>query len=296
MSVKFLLPDNGYLFADHDYKPWMFELQRMPFPVCALEFRAGCDLYAEGSGLIHSEKRIALSFDPHLLPPQLQALFLQCIERRLEDLPAQCIGMTSVYFGQQVWGAAVGFALMDLSCAPIPVAQVAASSDAGSLGALAQRVRDAGMVTGKGSAHGLPCDFYIVPQRARLVGQSYDQAYEALYVDSIDEVRATYEFLAAVNCANVGSQTIDAPAKLNAKRTRNGKEVFYPYKILDLLPAQAYRPGAGGASGVELRKHLRRGHPRRLGEQRGSKVLWINATTVKPWLPRQLKTVYKVRS
>lgn len=85
MSVKFLLPDNGYLFADHDYKPWMFELQRMPFPVCALEFRAGCDLYAEGSGLIHSEKRIALSFDPHLLPPQLQALFLQCIERRLED-------------------------------------------------------------------------------------------------------------------------------------------------------------------------------------------------------------------
>lgn len=295
-SVKFLLPDNGYLFAEHDYKPWMFELQRMPFPMCALEFRAGRDLYAEGSGLIHSEKRIALSFDPHALPGHLQSLFLRSIERTLQDLPANCIAMTSVYSGEATWGAAVGFALMDLSSAPIPVAEVDPARDSGSLGVLAQRVRDAGFVRGKGSVHGLPCDFYIVPQRARLVRQSPDQAYEALYVDSIDEVRATYEFLAAVNCANVGCQVIEAPAKLNAKRARNGKPLFYPYKLLDLVPDQAYRPRAGGASGIEVRKHLRRGHPRHLGPKFGNKVLWINATTVKPWLPGEVGKLYKVRS
>lgn len=292
-SVKFLLPDNGYLLADHDYKPSMFELQRMPFPLCALEFRAGRELYAESSGLHHAEKRIAVCFDPHALPPPQGAQFLRCIEARTEDLPARCIAITSVYSGAEQWGAAVGFALVDLDCAPVPVADLSLSADSGNLGAIAARVRAAGLVTGKGSVHGLPCTFHTVPQRARLVGQSLDQAVEALYVDTIDEVRVTYEFLAAINCSNVGTQTVEAPSKLNAKRQRSGKPVFFPYKILDLAPAHAY--GMVGASGIELRKHLRRGHLRQLGERFGNKVLWINATTVKAWLPGEVVTAYKVR-
>ena len=67
-SIKFFLPDNGHLFSDHDYKPSMFELQKLPFPACALEFAAGDELYVKESGMFQSTKRIALCFDPHQLP------------------------------------------------------------------------------------------------------------------------------------------------------------------------------------------------------------------------------------
>lgn len=283
-AVKFLLPDNGYLFADHDYKPSMFELQRLPFPICALEFRASQELHAKDSALIHAEKRIALSFDPRALAPELFAQFLQIIERKASDLPARSIAMTAIYEAQTTWGAGVGFALMDLDDeGPLKVKEARELMAQGQLGLLSEQALASGQLQGKPSPYGLPCTFFAIPQRARLVGQSMDDAYSALYIDVLDEVRATYEFLAAINCSNVGTAQIDAPAKLNQKRSRLGKVPFYDYKVLDLGNKDLYRPGPAGTTGVELRKHLRRGHPRRIGEGSKRRTVWVNSTTVNPW-------------
>ncbi len=281
-SVKFLLPDNGHLFADRDYRPAMFELQRLPYPLCALEFRADEQLYAQGSDLVQADKRIALCFDPHKLPPYLAKLLDGLLLGGLGALPERCVAITSVYFGNGVWGAAVGIVVVDLDGdEPIQLsdeAQVLAAT--GGRGPMTLNI--AAQVRGTPSKHALPTTFYTFPERSRLVGLTNDAAYEALYIDTLDEVGVVYEFLAAINCANVDTSDVAAPAKLNAKRARNGRVPFYAYKVLDLAPSSGHdpaHPGAGGGHGSP-RTHLRRGHLRRLGERSNNKVLWINASVV----------------
>lgn len=78
-----------------------------------------------------------------------------------------------------------------------------------------------------------------------------DGAYEARYIDTLAEVRAAYEFLAAINSAQVWTYDVPAPAKLNDKRRRNGKVPFSPYKVLDLC-CNRWRHPNGGAAGYGL--------------------------------------------
>lgn len=293
-AVKFLLPDNGMLFAEHDYKPAMFELQRLPYPICVVEFKANEELYAEGSGLHRSDKRIALCFDPHQLDDQMSALLAKSIRKPLSALPSRCLFITTIYDAKEedAWCPAMGFASLNLDeDKPIPLNS---PPEAGPpLIDFAEQLKD--QVRGLPSKHGLPCSFYPDPLRAAMVGHSVDEALRSLYLDTLDEIRVVFEFLAALNCTNVGSQEIPAPGKLNAKRAKNGKTPFYAYKVLDLAGIAGYQPGAGGSGGASPRTHLRRGHLRHLGEKYGYKVLWINATTVNLAKGDQVQTVYKVR-
>lgn len=290
-SVKFLLPDNGYLFADHDFKPAMFDLIKLPYPVCALEFTATDELYAAGSGLAQSAKRIALCFDPWQLPPaQITRLSNLCLKPFLADVPAKCLAVMAVYEAQGSWGAAVGVVLIDLEHdKPKPLQ----GSGAEGLGSLATKVGE--RLNQKGSAHGLPATFITFPARSMLVGQSPDEALEALYIDTIDEMRVSYEFLAALNCSNVGTQEVAAPKALNARRVKKGKPLFFPYKLLDLAVSSGGPGSSAGGTHASPRTHLRRGHLRHLGEARGSKVLWINATMVNTKAGQPVSQVYKVK-
>lgn len=289
-SVKFLLPDNGYLFADHDFKPGMFELLRLPFHICALEFTATPELYAVGSGLTHAAKRIALCFDPwQLSEPQVSLLSSLCGRPFLNGLPERCLAVMAVYEANGVWGGAVGVVVIDLEHdRPL----VRKNLESTPINELASKVGE--RLNSLGSKHGLPATFITFPMRSALVGQTPDQATEALYVDTIDEVRCVYEFLAAVNCANVGTQDVPAPKSLNAKREKKGRPLFYPYKLLDLAPAAA-GGGIAGGSHASPRTHLRRGHLRHLGERYGNKVLWINATVVNAQAGQEPVQVYKVK-
>jgi hypothetical protein len=292
-SIKFLLPDNGYLFAEHDFKPSMFELLRLPYPVCALEYTATRDLYAEGSNLTHADKRIALCFDPRQLPAdQVARLTRLCGRGFLEGMPERVLAVMAVYEANATWGAAVGLVLIDLDeNRPLRLKD----TDTGELSDLATRV---GMkIHSKPSHHGLPVTFVTFRERTRLLGQSDQQAHEALYIDSLDEVRASYEFLAAINCSNVGTQEVPAPSMLNDKRKKKGKTPFYPYKVLDLSPPAEASSREGSGSHASPRAHLRRGHIRQLGERAGNKVLWINATMVNAKTDGPpVSTVYKVRT
>lgn len=232
-AVKYALPDNAYLFAEQDFKPWMFDRQELPHPVCALEFTATRELHAAASDLAHANKRIVLCFDPWLLPPeQIARLSRLGDDAFLEGVPRRCLALMGVYEANGTWGAAVGVVLIDLdSDRPVALRDVSGANPLRTLGDRASaRLRSATAP----SVHALPATYRTFPERSRLVGQTADAAYEALYIDTLDEVRAAYEFLAAINSAQVRTYEVPAPAKLNDKRRRNGKVPFFPYTVLDL--------------------------------------------------------------
>lgn len=66
-------------------------------------------------------------------------------------------------------------------------------------------------------------------------------------------------FLRVINCVNVRTETVEAPAALNKKRARNGKPPIYSYKTLVLRPSAQQRMDKGGTH-ESPRIHLRRGH------------------------------------
>jgi hypothetical protein len=99
--------------------------------------------------------------------------------------------------------------------------------------------------------------------------------------DSLDEVLAVITLMAALSCSNVGLQDIPAPDKLNKKRLKSGKPPMYGYKSVVVLTGQL-----GVEFGTEdldrhdhrsVRSHLRRGHIRRLVDNRR---IWIQSTIV----------------
>lgn len=232
-AVKYMLPENARLFSEDDFKPWMFDRQELPHSVCALEFSATRELYAENSNLAFSGKRIVLCFDPWLLPPeQIARLSRLGDDAFLEGEPLRCLAVMVVYEANGLWNPAVGVVLIDLDAArPVALKDVAPDSP---LRALNDRASVRLQCTREPSKHALPAAYRTFPARSMLVGLTAEQAREALYLDTLDEVRAGYKFLAAINSSQVRTYEVLAPAKLNDKRRRNGRAPFFSYKVLDL--------------------------------------------------------------
>ena len=145
------------------------------------------------------------------------------------------------------------------------------------------------------TTHALPATFVPFPLRAAMVGQDLETAVESLCIDTIDEVRTTYEFLAAINCSNVGTVAVPAPKVLNDRRRKKGRPLFYPYKVLNLFAPATNGKGKGDGTHASPGAHLRRGHIRRLGERSDFKTLWINAMMVNARPGEPVSTVYKVK-
>ena len=128
------------------------------------------------------------------------------------------------------------------------------------------------------SKYVLPLKHFLFPELLFLSGLTAQQALNFIDIDTRDEVQATYEFLAALNCDNVGTHKIDAPKMLNAKHKKKGKLPFDSYWVLDIDPfhkKQSVLPHLGGTHSSP-RTHLRRGHIRRMSNKR----IWINAVLV----------------
>lgn len=295
-AVKFLLPDNGVLLQmEHDYKPSMYDLVRLPYPVCALEFPANQDLFAEASGLNFSGKRISLCFDPHKLSDR-QKKDLQVLTENNDlysDLPENALCVFSIFDipEHSIWASSVGFVCLDLDDEPIPLEQATEKQKI-----IPEHVRSR-LGGAKPTKHGLPATFYPFFYRAALAGADHDRAIENLYIDTIDELRAAFDFLAALNCSNVGLDSIPAPKMLNKKRLQKKKTPFFEYKILDIdLGPSTQSTGGHGGGHSSPRTHLRRGHIRQLGERAKYKVVWVNAAIVRPGAPEGvIDKTYRVK-
>lgn len=93
---------------------------------------------------------------------------------------------------------------------------------------------------------------------------------------SINTFDCVLSLILALQCSNVGTETIPPPPTLNKKRIQNGRLPFVEYKILTIegtrVPSE---PGTG--THASPRQHLRRGHVRRLSD--GRKV-WVHQCLV----------------
>ena len=112
--------------------------------------------------------------------------------------------------------------------------------------------------------------------------------------DLADEVRTVLELIEALTCSNVSHAPLDV-RKPNKSSIRKGALPFDEYRALVInAHRDARAPGAPGAgSNRSPREHLRRGHIRRLSEDR---TVWVNATVVAAGSAGQLSKSYMVRN
>lgn len=273
-AVKFYLPDNGRLF-DSGLKalPVMF---RLPYPIIAAEFR----VTKEGSknlqpinddALFSTSKRIALAIEIHRdTVDQYRWLFPVSQDECIGD--DGVIAIIPIYYidSQDSWNFAPvgGF---------VAASHVSVSQD---IRARTEHVFGGNLPKGTSP---LPIVMYPLPLMPEVFQKikresGIDRLAATAMQDCSDELFATLELIEILSCKNVVTQTVDAPAKLNAKRIRTQKTPFFEYKILVIDQEKASSEPAANprSSHASPRVHLRRGHIRRLP---GGNI-WINSMVV----------------
>jgi hypothetical protein len=255
-SQHFMLPTNGILSEVFDYSPSAFDLQRLPYPVCALEFFADGKLYDETSGNFESHKRIALCFDPHTLPTSLKSKFQALAGDNLCLVPEHAICVMSVWafvFAPDQWVASTGVTIIDLKSGPT-ASQL--HSGAHALAVVA-----------------LPFQSTVTKYNM----QAYGWNIESLLNDTKDELHAMYDLLANLNASAIDCEEIKAPKFSNKMRIGKGKIPFYSYKKLKIvLPKKAKVPPVHlGGTHASPREHDRLGHNRTYKTPNGTYTIWI---------------------
>jgi hypothetical protein len=124
-----------------------------------------------------------------------------------------------------------------------------------------------------GLPHGLP----DMPE-THLLLQNPARTQEQWLKEFQDDLAAIATLCIMLNSVNVRSATVDAPARLNAKRATSGKPPLYSYHVLDVDGERWDRPERGVSPAEEsgVRSHLRRGHIRRLPKG----PTWVRAAYV----------------
>lgn len=270
-APKFLLPEGGRPLDDPASVTRLYTELRLPFPCVALEYLADGPL---GEGEVKSRKRISLVWSLDQGSPAF-----------LKDLLGVSFGPRRGFLVQSIsyidnfdtWAPIMGMVEVDLSGAP---AKMRPEELSGRLLELTHhRMRSQG-----------PTETYsafVIPTVDRFVEQYGQMAGDLISADSADEVLAALSFAALTMCGNVSSEVIPAPAALNRKRQAKHKPPIFDTRVLLVAEGGGYRAGAAAAgsglgSHASPRTHLRRGHIRRLADDRHT---WVNAAVVNAHRP-----------
>jgi hypothetical protein len=277
-SVKFLLPNCCELIDPEDMKQAHLDLLRLPFTCVAFEapWYKGDDGVRDLGGFIQTlaTKRIALCWEarPEYEPlPGLNAI--------LDMFPEGGVFVMPIYWGPEhrTWTVALGGTFL-----PYDNEVRAASLDEQAMPAT--RIAHGALFdAGLAKAHGKQFraePFFILPELHEQVAAqhgSHEKAFAQIMLDSRDETMMVVQACAVINCANVGTATVEPHAALRKKRLASGKQPFFTYEVLQLTgEGRAGQVAAGDGTHVGPRMHLRRGHLRRLE----SKVIWVRPTMV----------------
>lgn len=287
-AVKFVLPDNGMLFEDQDYDPRMFDLQRLPYPICAFEFMADDSSHVPAEGTILSKRRIALAFDPHALSLDRKLLlnYLCGEDDVVSTLPARCIAIQAVFDSPEMntWNTSLGLAFTNLDGPPPSADRDAIMNGMGDRERrIMEEVSQTTLKDREKTKHAMLRGALSFSTLFELLEIDHDAGVKSLQLDTNDETLVVYEALAVLNCRNVSVASESAPRLLNEKRRKKGKIPFFEYKVLEVGPTTGTVGSEGGAgTHASPRMHLRRGHLRHLHERHGGGVIWINSTIVNP--------------
>lgn len=121
-----------------------------------------------------------------------------------------------------------------------------------------------------------------------------DNVKRSLAHDITREAYAVLSFCEALTCSNVATTVLSsAPPAVNAKRLRAGKLPMLETKVLTVqVPGSAsVRIGTGDKTG-DVRQHLRRGHIRRIADDRR---VWVNSCVVGNPARGRVEKTYRVQ-
>ena len=105
-----------------------------------------------------------------------------------------------------------------------------------------------------------------------------DEADRDLFMQRMSTVLK--ELLATIvlfQTGNVRAEEVMPDKKLNVARVRRGKQPYHSYRVLDLFTQTAYAKSSAGGSHASPRFHLRRGHLRKLENER---TTWVRSCGV----------------
>ena len=276
-SVKFILPNCCDLIDPNELRQAHLDLTRLPFPCVAFEAPWEKEDGIEQLGEFQqtpATKRIALCWEAS---PEYE--LLPGLNSILEAFPEGGVFVLPIYWGPEHrrWTVALGgsFVPYENTMQDVKLEESLPASRIAHAATI-----EAGLTKSK-AKHFRAEPFYLLPEfyekTLAAYGGNREKAYAQIILDSRDEVQAVVQACSVINCANVTTAEISAPAALNKKRQVKGKQPFFSYKVLQLSDErrEAGRGGAGG-NHASPRMHLRRGHLRRLE----SKVVWVRPAMV----------------
>jgi hypothetical protein len=274
-SVKFILPNCAELLDPLHVSQAHVDLLKLPFPLVAFEAPWQNTSAGDAGFLDHytSSRRIALCWEPEATPPELAHLNLIVDRFQQGGVFVQPISWLDKL---GIWSVGIGGLFVPYENSLDEVDQ----SNVNPLSARAmEALNGAGLLPKK--PRQLKAEPYILQSEhfeAVIAKSSRENGFSNIMNDTRDEGIALIQACAVLNCANVATKDIEAPAKLNKSRIAKGKQPFFSYKVLELTADRAVAGGAGDGTGTHAspRLHLRRGHLRRLPE----KTIWVRAAMI----------------
>ena len=274
-SVKFILPNCAELLDPLHVSQAHIDLLKLPYPLVAFE-APWQNTDAKDAGFLDhykSTRRIALCWEPDATPPQLAHLNIV-----LQRFPQGGVFVLPISWldNPGIWNMGIGGAF-------VPYENSLAEVDQENISPLSARAMEAlnsaGLLPKKPRQFAAE-PFILQPEHFDAVVAKSDRetGFSNIMNDTRDEGMAVIQACAVLNCQNIATTDIEAPAKLNKARIAKGKEPFFSYKVLALAADRAMPSGAGTGSGAHAspRLHLRRGHLRRLPD----KTVWVRAAMV----------------
>ena len=247
-SVKFILPNCCNLVEPDEVRQAHIDLMRLPYP--CVGFEAPWDKDGAGPAYMGefkqtpATKRIALCWDARQCEP------MPGLNRFYDAFEEGGVFVLPIFWGPEykTWSVA-------LSGAFIPyVNELHEQHLTGAIPAATRIASTIMMTAGRAhpkSMHFRAEPFPILPEYFEYSIASYgnrDKSNAQILIDSHDEIMMLVQTCSVINCANVTTGDIEAPAALNRKRQANGKQPFFSYKVLELTEDRK-PPGSDGSGG-----------------------------------------------
>lgn len=277
-SVSFMMPENGVLY-ESGYRGLKDVTVHLPYPVISIEYPARTlpeDIEKEDSHPEYystkSSKRIVLAVESSRLPASFFEISYFSDVQKMVDKGVVTVFVINFVDRNKLW-------TIQPSAAMIPLDVPGFSKSSGEEESCIYRnVKQ--MLRGELL---LPYPITPIPALHEPYQEvtnrmSIEEKFMTSIIDLGGEVSAVMSLLEALSCINVGTQTLDPPERLNKKRIKNGHEPFVSYKVLTITGSDSGKTSKNlGGSHASPKMHLRRGHIRRLDENRR---IWVNACIV----------------
>lgn len=273
-SQKFILPPFGELLDRRRGRPVLSEPTCLPFPITAFEYnvpflRIPNELDPiEGQEQGAATKRIALCWEMEHHP---QPVVLDAVKNVFPD---GGFFVASIYSSSddRQW-------LLHDGAAFVPSVEAVTGKKPTIDDEILKHFSTTrlGMYEGgSGSVATFPFLPEFFDERVSIRGQR--QAERDLYIDLADEFNSADDACIVLACSNAAIDTLEAPARLNLKRTKKGRLPLFEYKVLAIGESGPGRDSSGGGSHASPRTHVRRAHVRRLKD----KNVLVRSTVVNP--------------